>query len=148
MTTEIISALKNNMSPIMATSTVQNALSAQAGYGKELLGTSQRCRECGTDARKDRVSGQHLLSYGMVLSDTVSFDTARQCAAWENARSAPALFLLLHEQPVLRKRGLFAGEQYPIAKRLARRGFNITSGMALTEEQIASIAAIVKEEIR
>jgi len=31
--------------------------------------------------------------------------------------------------------GLFAGEQYPVAENIARRGFYLPSGLALTPEQ-------------
>ena len=37
----------------------------------------------------------------------------------------------MHEQPVFRRMGLFANERYPVAERLARRGFYLPSGMAL-----------------
>jgi perosamine synthetase len=51
----------------------------------------------------------------------------------------------MHEQPVLRKMGLFAGEAYPSAERLARRGFYLPSGLSLTEPQIDKVAATVRE---
>ena len=41
--------------------------------------------------------------------------------------------------------GLFRGETYPVAERLADRGFYIPSGMALTEAQIDQVAATVRE---
>jgi perosamine synthetase len=40
--------------------------------------------------------------------------------------------------------GLFAGESHPVAERLARRGFYVPSGMALTDEQMEEVAAGVK----
>ena len=83
--------------------------------------------------------------YGMVLDDGVPFD------AKEAMRRLAALgvgtrpfFWPMHEQPVLRKMGLFAGEKHPVAERLARRGFYIPSGMALTPAQIERSAAAVK----
>jgi perosamine synthetase len=84
--------------------------------------------------------------YGLVLDDTVPFD------AKEAMRRLGALgigtrpfFWPMHEQPVLRKMGLFAGESHPVAERLARRGFYIPSGMALTAAQIERSVAAVKE---
>jgi perosamine synthetase len=50
----------------------------------------------------------------------------------------------MHEQPVLRKMGLFDGERYPVAERLARRGFYVPSGAALTESQILEVAQQMK----
>lgn len=71
--------------------------------------------------------------YGIVLEDSVAFD------ATEAMRRLGALgigtrpfFWPMHEQPVFRKMGLFLGENYPVAERLARRGFYIPSGLALT----------------
>ena len=46
---------------------------------------------------------------------------------------------------MFRKNGLFDGESYPVAERIARRGFYIPSGMALTDEQIEVSAAAVRE---
>jgi perosamine synthetase len=54
-------------------------------------------------------------------------------------------FLGMHEQPVFHRLGLFCNEQYPVAERLARRGFYIPNGLALSEEQIAIVIAAVKE---
>jgi perosamine synthetase len=41
--------------------------------------------------------------------------------------------------------GLFSGEAYPAAERLARRGFYIPSGLALTDDQIRRAASAVEE---
>jgi perosamine synthetase len=43
--------------------------------------------------------------------------------------------------------GVTAEGAYPVAERLARRGFYIPSGMALGMEQIESVASIVREEV-
>ena len=83
--------------------------------------------------------------YGLVLDDDVSFDArdAMACLGDMGVGSRP-FFWPMHEQPVLRKMGLFADEQYPVAERIARRGFYIPSGIALTEEQISSAAKAVR----
>ena len=44
-------------------------------------------------------------------------------------------FWPMHEQPVLRGMGLFVGEEYPVAERLARRGFYLPSGPPLAPRQ-------------
>jgi perosamine synthetase len=49
-------------------------------------------------------------------------------------------FWPMHEQPVLRELGLFAGESYPVAERLARRGFYLPSGLGLTDEEQERVA--------
>ena len=45
----------------------------------------------------------------------------------------------MHQQPVFRKRGLFRGESYPVAERLARRGFYLPSGVGISEAQISQV---------
>jgi perosamine synthetase len=46
---------------------------------------------------------------------------------------------------VFRKRGLFGGESHPVAERIARRGFYVPSGMALTDEQAVRVVAALRE---
>ena len=52
-------------------------------------------------------------------------------------------FLGMHEQPVLRGRGLFHGESYPVATRLARQGLYLPSGLALTDVQVDEVCGAV-----
>ncbi|MGA2505627.1 MAG: DegT/DnrJ/EryC1/StrS family aminotransferase [Anaerolineales bacterium] len=56
-------------------------------------------------------------------------------------------FLGMHEQPVFLKRGLFAGEKYPVAERLARQGLYLPSGLTLTEDQLQEVCRVVGEEL-
>ena len=53
---------------------------------------------------------------------------------------ARPFFWSMHEQPVFKKMGLFQNEKYPVAERIARRGFYIPSGLGLTEQQIETAA--------
>ena len=50
-----------------------------------------------------------------------------------------------HEQPVLRSRGLFVNERYPVAERLSRQGLYLPSGLALTEQQLAQVCDAVRK---
>lgn len=84
--------------------------------------------------------------YGLVLDDLVPFDAREAMARLSKLGiGTRPFFWPTHEQPVLRKMGLFAGESYPIAERIARRGFYIPSGMALSDGQIERSAAAVRE---
>lgn len=83
--------------------------------------------------------------YGIVLDDAITFD------ADEAMRRLGALgvgtrpfFWPMHEQPVYRQMGWFHGERYPHAERIARRGFYIPSGLALTGEQMERVAGAMK----
>jgi len=56
-------------------------------------------------------------------------------------------FLGMHEQPVFHKMGLYKGERYPVAERLARQGLYLPSGLTLTKEQIDEVVTVVKETV-
>ena len=84
--------------------------------------------------------------YGMILENDVPFDAKeaiRRLA--EQKVGARPFFWPMHEQPVFKKMGLFANESYPVAERIARRGFYIPSGLALTDEQIERVVTAVCE---
>jgi perosamine synthetase len=84
--------------------------------------------------------------YGMVLKDDVPFDAEEAMKRLgELSVGTRPFFWPMHEQPVFQKMGLFAGESYPVAERLARRGFYIPSGMALTDAQIDNVVEGVKK---
>lgn len=83
--------------------------------------------------------------FGLVLQDEVPFD-AEEAIRLLSARGIGCrpFFWPMHEQPVFHKMGLFSGETYPQAERIARRGFYIPSGLALTPDQIDACAEAVK----
>lgn len=84
--------------------------------------------------------------YGVVLDDKLPGDAAAmmQRLAARGVGTRP-FFWPMHEQPVFRRKGWYAGERYPVAERLARRGFYLPSGMALADEEIVRAAAALKE---
>lgn len=84
--------------------------------------------------------------YGVVIADDVSFDAAEamQRLAVKKVGTRP-FFWPMHEQPVYRKAGLFDGESYPHAERIARRGFYLPSGLVLTDGQMERVSAAVHE---
>ena len=85
---------------------------------------------------------------GLVLSESCGLDAAVLAEALK-ARGVETrpFFLGMHEQPVFRKRGLFAGDRHPVAERLARRGLYLPSGLALTDEQLEQVAKAVREAL-
>jgi perosamine synthetase len=87
--------------------------------------------------------------FGIVLDDNVPFDAKDAMARLGKLGiGSRPFFWSMHEQPVFRKSGLFDGESYPVAERIARRGFYLPSGMALTDEQIEVSAAAVREILK
>jgi len=84
--------------------------------------------------------------FGVVLADDVPFDAAgamKQLSAL-GVGTRP-FFWPMHEQPVFRGMGWFGEERHPVAERLARRGFYLPSGLALTDAQIDRVVAAVKQ---
>ena len=82
--------------------------------------------------------------FGLVLKDDVPFD-AREAMHRLAARGIGTrpFFWPLHEQPVLRRLGLFAQDRHPVAERLARRGFYVPSGLGLAEAEIDEVCRTV-----
>jgi len=87
--------------------------------------------------------------FGLILDDDVSLD-AQECERRLQALGVGTrpFFWPMHEQPVFLERGLFRGERYPVAERIARRGFYIPSGLALTDEQMVYVAERVRAILR
>jgi len=83
--------------------------------------------------------------YGLVLDEGSGLDGAeavrRLGAAGIGCRP---FFCPMHQQPVLRARGLFAGESYPVAERLYRQGFYLPSSVVLTEDEMQRVAKAVR----
>lgn len=84
--------------------------------------------------------------YGLVLDESIEMDAdeAMRRLAAKGVGCRP-FFWPMHEQPALQKMGLFEGERYPVAERLARRGFYLPSGLALRAEQQDQVAQALKE---
>jgi perosamine synthetase len=82
--------------------------------------------------------------YGILLDESHPLDavTAMHRLAEAGVGTRP-FFCPMHLQPVLRKRGLFASESYPVAEHLYRRGFYLPSGLALEEAQIERVSECV-----
>lgn len=87
--------------------------------------------------------------YGLLLSKEVPFD-AEEAMKRLGARGVGTrpFFWPMHEQPVLQRMGLFRGEHYPVAELLARRGFYVPSGLALTAAQIDTVGGEIDKLVR
>lgn len=84
--------------------------------------------------------------FGLVLDAGVPFDAEEAMArlAKMGVGTRP-FFWPMHEQPVFQNMGLFAGERYPVAENMARRGFYVPSGLGLTAEQQETVIACVRK---
>lgn len=86
--------------------------------------------------------------YGVLVDEETGLDAA---ALAERLRKRGVdtrpFFLGMHEQPALHELGLFEGESYPVAERLARQGLYLPSGLALTDEHVERVCGAVREEL-
>jgi perosamine synthetase len=86
--------------------------------------------------------------YGVLIRETTGLDAAelaRRLA--ERGIETRPFFLGMHEQPVLRNRGLFRNQSYPVTERLARQGLYLPSGLGLDDKQIDCICKAVAEAL-
>jgi perosamine synthetase len=83
--------------------------------------------------------------YGIVLDESINTNAAGFGARLkEHGVDSRPFFLGMHEQPVLRDLGLFAGESYPVTERIARRGLYLPSGLGIGELEINQVCEAVK----
>ena len=87
--------------------------------------------------------------YGVVLDDDVDFNAVGFAQRLrERGVDTRPFFLGMHEQPVLKERGLFASERYPVSERIAERGLYLPSGLTLTQDQVDRVADAVRHVLR
>jgi perosamine synthetase len=86
--------------------------------------------------------------FGLLVRETTGLDAAEMARrlAQRGIETRP-FFLGMHEQPVLRERGLFSGEAYPVTERLARQGLYLPSGLGLDVARIDCICEAVAEAL-
>ncbi|HWA70551.1 MAG TPA: DegT/DnrJ/EryC1/StrS family aminotransferase [Rhizomicrobium sp.] len=83
--------------------------------------------------------------YGLVLADDVGFDAREMMKRLaKHGIGTRPFFWPMHEQPVFQRMGLFKDERYPVAERLARRGFYLPSGLGLREGELERSAAATR----
>jgi perosamine synthetase len=86
--------------------------------------------------------------YAVLLEDDAPLD-AFALADRLKARGVETrpFFLGMHEQPVFQRMGLFHGLNLPVTEKLYRRGLYLPSGLALTSEQIETVAGAVRNSL-
>ena len=111
------------------------------------LYTERLCKMSGLRLPVERPNVKNVYwMYGVVLADSVPFNAAafalrlRECGI-----DTRPFFLGMHEQPVLRQRGLFAEETFPVTERLSRRGLYLPTGLGLSEADIDIVCAAVQK---
>jgi perosamine synthetase len=87
--------------------------------------------------------------YGIVLNDGVDFDATEMCTRLSSVGiGTRPFFWPMHEQPVLQRMGFFKKANCPVSEKIARRGFYVPSGMAITDEQIYKVVDEIKRIVQ
>ena len=87
--------------------------------------------------------------YGILLKDNLHFDAKKAMEKLNKLGiGTRPFFWPMHEQPVLKKMGLLKNERYLVAERLARRGFYLPNGLALTDAKINKVITAVKHIVK
>ena len=86
--------------------------------------------------------------YGVVLEESTGLDALEFARRLQDrgVQTRP-FFLGMHQQPALLQRGLFEGQRFPVTERLARQGLYLPSGLSLTEEQVDTVCAAVRQAL-
>ncbi len=84
--------------------------------------------------------------YGIVLDEKRGMNAEEfgQRLLEKGVQTRP-FFTGMHEQPAFHKMGLFVGEHYPVAARIAKQGLYLPSGLTLREEEIKEIARTIEK---
>lgn len=89
--------------------------------------------------------------YGLLVNEGLPFDAQVVMKALEQRGvGTRPFFWPIHEQPVFLKRGWYAGERYPVAENMARRGFYLPSGLGLKlgdQERVAAALAEAMDQL-
>jgi perosamine synthetase len=84
--------------------------------------------------------------YGLVLDESTGMEAVEFARRlWLEGVETRPFFLGIHEQPVYTSQGLFKGEKYPIAERIARQGLYLPSGVALSPAQLDEVCRAVEK---
>lgn len=84
--------------------------------------------------------------FGLVLDENkgINAEEAMRRLGAEGVGTRP-FFCPMHQQPVLRRMGMFSKDSHPVAERLYRQGFYIPSGMALTDPDMDRVVQAVQK---
>lgn len=79
--------------------------------------------------------------YGVVLKDVRSLDAESMMEMLsKNGIGTRPFFYPMHMQPYFKRNNMFLGEEYAVSENIAKKGFYLPSGLALTEKDIITSA--------
>ena len=99
--------------------------------------------------RKTDYADNHYWIYGVILKDSVGIDAdSAMKKLGEMGVGTRPFFWPMHEQPVLKRLLPPMNESYPVAEKIARKGFYLPSGITTTEQQIDRVCMALKKIIQ
>jgi len=82
--------------------------------------------------------------YGIVCNEQLGLSVADVTDRLGKAQiGTRPFFWPMHRQPVFERLGLFSGESFPNAERLAERGFYLPSGLGTSDDQVRQVADVL-----
>lgn len=87
--------------------------------------------------------------FGLIIKDNLPVNAREMIALLgKEGIGCRPFFYPMHLQPVYQNQGWYAGEHYPVAEKMAQRGFYIPSGLALTAEDIQTVVSTLHRVVK
>ena len=86
--------------------------------------------------------------YGMVVDPTLGLAEELMHKFTQSGVGTRPFFCPMHQQPALKNKGFFNGEEYPVSENLYQQGFYLPSGLAITESQIERVSHVCKSILK
>ncbi len=84
--------------------------------------------------------------FGIILKDNVKMNALEVMQRMREFKiGCRPFFYPMHLQPVYNTQGWYVNESYPVAERMAERGFYVPSGLGLTESDINEVVKRLKQ---
>lgn len=84
--------------------------------------------------------------YGLIVKESCPMSALEICAKLGKAQiGTRPFFYPMHLQPVFTNKGWYLNETYPVAERMAERGFYLPSGLGITDEEILFVSQKLKK---
>ena len=84
--------------------------------------------------------------YGLLVDQAFGMGRDRLIQKlYEKGIETRTFFWPMHQQPILRKMGLFPGERYPVAEDIAKRGLYLPSSSGLKRQEIECICNVIQK---
>ena len=126
---------------------VEEFVEIKRGLGKRYIDKLQNIPGIKTQIEKPWAKSVYWM-YCIELDSNLGLNAEQMIIALgQKEIGSRPFFFGLHEQPALKKLGLFENEYYPVTERISRQGLYLPSGLTLTEKQIDNVVSAVESII-